>query len=480
MFHVTLKFFFSSAKSGRAYVSVRDLLEKEHPYDTVLGFPFTRIRSRNIVKKIMDGDLEGFIGLRGGRETYEDKVSRLFSFIPQRCKVREEEVGQVTKTQMQHLYGDKAKKELQKHLNKFFTLTKSYCDYQTGGLTVMSTTLFKWLVEKRGLAEFEVVHFLAYRYKNYLRSFLEPMLLRRQKLKEEIKSGNTGAKVTSEILKLTGNSFYGFSSCMINSYAKTVVRSSAQLEDRRSKHLENARSVSLIGCTPGKNNDDNSEEIHLLYAITKNNDTAKIQNICQLAAAILSNSKVLFFDCLFFFFRCFSPKRAEICYLDTDSAIYSISRIDLEELVEKKHLDEYRDNVGNYLHLGEADIPAHGKFKIETICESGLFHSSKCYWLGKAVDIEKEREEKRGKKRKRDDDNDESEAPSMKRFKGTSRGVQDSLQKKHFDLNKETGLPVGGFANRTKLAATGGFEMLMVGESKALVNPITIKRKYEV
>ena len=464
---------------------MEELLEREHPKDSVLGYKFSAIRQKDVFPKIMSEELQGFVVFKNGEECAKDKVSRLFSFIPQRCKVREEEVGQVTKDQMVSLHGkDKADKELKKHINKFFTLTKSYAD-SNGGVTVMSTTLFRWLVEKRQLSNFHIVHFLAYRYKNYLKEWLEPMLLRRQALKKKISEGESGLKVTSEIMKLLLNAFYGYSSLLSTSYAKTVVRSSSQLESSRSKQLESARSVSLIGCAPAKKRKKEGKEVaaenekELLFAITKSNSKAKIKNLSQLAAAILSNSKVIFFDAVYFFLKCFSAKKAELTYLDTDSALFTVSSVDLMDLVEDRYKDEFRENIDKYLHMGEPDKPAHGKLKIETVCRGGIFHSPKCYWLASEIDVE---EEKKSKKRKAEADPMENsgEASCMKRFKGTSRSVQNSLKKEHFDLNKDTMLPKPGYANRYKLNATLGFEMLLTGESKSLVNPVSVKRKFDV
>ena len=446
----------------------------------MLGYRFQAIRSNQVVSKILSGELTGFVVFKGGNETKRDKVSRLFSFIPQRCKVRPDEVGKVTRDQISSLYGEEnAEKELKKHLNKFFTITKGYADSDSGGVTAMSTTLFRWLVKHRGLRNFEIVHFLAYRYRSYLKEWLEPMLLERQKLKEQIKKGVPGTKVTSEIMKLICNSFYGFSSLMNNSYPKTLVRSSSQLEHKNSKQLENARSVSLIGCAPARagKKRKRSGDKELLFAITKSNKSAKIRNLCQLAAAILSNSKVIFFDAIFFFLQHLSAKRAELTYIDTDSSLFSLSSPDLMDVVEEKHKQSFLKNVDKYLHQGEPDKPAHGKFKLETVCRGGLFHSPKCYWLGPEVDVE---EEIRKRKRGEAPVVPEGEESCMKRFKGTSRSVQNSLRKEHFDLNPDTGLPKQGYANRSKLNATLGFEMLLTEECKSLVNPISVKRKFDV
>lgn len=133
--------------------------------DAVLGFRQHSFTRKALLKKVMDGQLDGFIGLRGGRETKQDKLSKLFSFVPQRSRVGLHEIGDATRMQIESLYEARdAPRVLQKYSERQYTLTKRYADYDNAGLLVMSSELFRWLVKERGLDGFDVVHFLAYRW----------------------------------------------------------------------------------------------------------------------------------------------------------------------------------------------------------------------------------------------------------------------------------------------------------------------------
>ena len=83
------------------------------------------------------------------------------------------------------------------------------------------------------------------------------------------------------------------------------------MDSSRSRQFETARSISLVGCAPSKRD---PKDMDLLYALTKKNDNAKVANLGQVSASILSNSKVVFFDKIFFLLDCFSTKRAEFAY----------------------------------------------------------------------------------------------------------------------------------------------------------------------
>lgn len=164
--------------------------------------------------------------------------------------------------------------------------------------------------------------------------------------------------------------------------------------------------------------------------------------------------------------------------LISDSAVLSLSREELRNTVENKMLASYDAKISSVIHDPSLNRPSHGLFKHEftddeNIITGGVFHSTKCYAL---------RVESRKRKRSatEDDDDDDDVFVNVKRFKGTARSIQNTLELKHFDLDPQTGLSRPAFANRSKLAATIGFQMTLTPESKRLVNPINVKRRFDV
>ena len=344
---------------AKMHKTLRDFLKHEHPDDSVLGFPFREISSKYLLKQILSGELTGFVGFEGGREkTPKDKVGSLFSFICQRSRVKESEIGELTKLQLRSQYGKQAPLMLKKYLSQYFTLTKSYADYQSAGLLVMNTRLFSWLVRERGMHDFRIRHFLAYRFKSYLSTFLLPLLTNRQREKTKIAQGDpTGCSLTCEILKLLGNSFFGYNSVRRNCFPKTYIRTGHQLTHAQNKLLPKARSINLIGTCAAKEKQvkkrpssdsaeseygerkrakfdpmgiDSDEEMDprentaqdrerdLVFSVTVDNSDAKVANLMQVSSSILSNSKEVFFSHIKWLLEMISTKKGELTYMDTD------------------------------------------------------------------------------------------------------------------------------------------------------------------
>ena len=193
------------AKSKKEYKTIRELLRQEYPVDSILGFQTHTYTQQSALEGIMNGNVEGFVAIEGGRETARDKVSKLFSFVPQRGRVRASEIGAVTRKQLSALHGERAEKMLRDLCSKSYTLTKSYADFERSGVVAMSTWLLRWLVEKRKFRDFKIAHLLRYRHRSYLASYLVPKLLKRESVKERIARGETHLALESEILKLLLN-----------------------------------------------------------------------------------------------------------------------------------------------------------------------------------------------------------------------------------------------------------------------------------
>lgn len=55
----------------------------------------------------------------------------------------------------------------------------------------------------------------------------------------------------------------------------------------------------------------------MLFAVTRRNDDARVSNIAQMSASILSNSRVLFFQHVSTLLRILDKRVSEQCYQDT-------------------------------------------------------------------------------------------------------------------------------------------------------------------
>ena len=322
---------------------------------------------------------------------------------------------------------------------------------------------------------------MCYQYRSYLTNFLQPILRKRQKEKEKIEAGDpTGCPLTVDLDKGTLNFYYGYNALQRNVFPKTFIRTGSQLVSRHSTLLSRARSITLIGCIPRKKKhrqdltssvqnlqdqftaDENEPDLELLYSISVDNSQAKITNLIQVSACILSNSKEIYFSHIKWLLDMMSSKRCELKYLDTDSIILSGSSPNLRDMVETRKLVQFDREVDYHIFREGSGLEAPGKLKYEFIGDRGYVYAVKCYYIEK--------------------DQDDGEAPvTIKRFKGCSRDVQKFLDARFYNLQSSTGLSeAGGFANRRKLAGTMGYQMSLTLESKALTHPISFKRIWHV
>ena len=75
-----------------------------------------------------------------------------------------------------------------------------------------------------------------------------------------------------------------------------------------------------------------------LYSMVSSGVTKKIRNCISKAVAILSNSKTIILGHVNFLLECLDPRLAQLCYMDTDSCIFSFTHPSLEDnlLPEKR------------------------------------------------------------------------------------------------------------------------------------------------
>jgi uncharacterized protein (DUF3820 family) len=114
-------------------------------------------------------------------------------------------VSDYTKAQIAEFYGldddnddgEGVKKYLEKQPARTLNSTSFHSE------ETVSTAYLRWLMKKRGFVDFEVTHFLWYKFNDHPRQFIEPLLQLRHRLKQE---GNLAA---AEALKLIVNSDYG-------------------------------------------------------------------------------------------------------------------------------------------------------------------------------------------------------------------------------------------------------------------------------
>jgi len=184
-----------------------------------------------------------------------------------------------------------------------------------------------------------------------------------------------------------------------------------------------------------------------LYAVETSGSKRALFNNLPKAVAVLGNSKRVFFSHLQTMLDCLDPALAELCYIDTDSCLWSLSHPRLEDclLADKRSLWERKNIVAD--ESGAASC--HGKLKLEGTYSAALFKTSKIYRLL-----------------------DEESAAVYTRAKGVNRHQALRLENRHFDANWNSAVVV----HRTSLRPRKTGEIWMATEAKKLSVPFNLKR----
>ena len=181
-----------------------------------------------------------------------------------------------------------------------------------------------------------------------------------------------------------------------------------------------------------------------LYAVEVDGGNKRIFNNLPKAVAVLGNSKRVFFSHLHVMLTCLDPALAELCYIDTDSCLWSLTYQTLEECILDEKRDEWRRR--DIIADEDSERSCHGKLKLEGTYRGGLFKTTKIYRL--------------------------FDECVYTRCKGVNRYVAERLENRHFDVDWNSAVTV----HRTCLRPTRTGEIVIASEARSLSVPFNLKR----
>ena len=191
-----------------------------------------------------------------------------------------------------------------------------------------------------------------------------------------------------------------------------------------------------------------------LYSISVSGVTKAIKNCIPKAVAILSNSKTIILGHVQIMLECLDPALAELCYMDTDSCIFSFTHPLLDDnlLPEKKEFW----SAANILADEAAPESCHGKLKLEGTFRVGFFKALKIYRLFSSREFEREKKEK----------------ICYTRCKGVNRNIAKIIPNDIFARDSVEKTVI----HRSCLRPSRTGEMLIAHECKSLAAPFNLKR----
>ena len=206
-----------------------------------------------------------------------------------------------------------------------------------------------------------------------------------------------------------------------------------------------------------------------LWAVVTDGGKKRIFNTLPRAVAVLSNSKRLFLGHLSLMLRCLDPRLAELCYVDTDSCVWSLSHSALEHCLLPERVERWR--AAAILADEKSPSSCHGKLKLEGLFDGGLFKTMKIYRLF---------EKSRPRAGAAEDDSGAGNEwkVAYTRCKGINRWAAEHLPDGTFDPRDESVLGESRrqavYRNALRPSRTG--EIRLVSESRSLALPFNFKR----
>ena len=148
--------------------------------------------------------------------------------------------------------------------------------------------------------------------------------------------------------------------------------------------------------------------------------------------------------------ECADPRLVELCYIDTDSCIFSMTFSNWEDCVRPDR--QLLWNSSKVMADENADASCHGQMKCEGTYKAGLFKTLKIYRLF-----------------------DELSLLPYTRCKGVSRYLAEKLEDSAFD----SGQTVSEVISRTCIRPTASGQINLTRESRKLAVAYNLKRKVD-
>jgi hypothetical protein len=188
--------------SEKTYYNIQELLSCERPDEFYQPPPKHQeyLHKETLIKDIVNDKITGFITISGGRENRPPDASSHFGFCVQNYAPTPEQVSPFTKQQMSEFNGISLE-EVDELIAKQPPRTLNSTTFHQE--ETISTNYLKWLIKERNFVDFDITHFLWFKFGSHTRDFIEPLLQLRHEMK---KMGNLAA---AEILKLLVNGHYG-------------------------------------------------------------------------------------------------------------------------------------------------------------------------------------------------------------------------------------------------------------------------------
>jgi hypothetical protein len=209
----------------------------------------------------------------------------------------------------------------------------------------ISTEYLNWLHIHFGFENPpDIYHALFFQLDTYLKPYIESRLKARKELKELIKKEKNAEtrqvyEIQSELIKLMLNSCYGFTLCNVASTKFKTLENRKNIPNK-SKARDKIKNVIQLG-----------EKIFLVELNKTINDSFQTL-LGQVGSYILFHSKIILIKRLYFLLKYLNPTKAQLLYMDTDSAHFLVKHPDFIDNVDEPFKDIFRQLVDKHFDSG--------------------------------------------------------------------------------------------------------------------------------
>ena len=482
--------------------SITELIRVKFPDDSLEGLSLGTFSQEKLIRNILDDDGKkygGFVTVFGGEESEtKSPAADAVGFCHGKVKINEDMIGPFTLRQMAleaNRVGVEPKKFIRQKLRDK-TPTTVTRDYH-GRTETISVAFLRFLIEKRGFKNFSILHYIHYNERNYIASFIEDMLQRRHELRRQPGGGDP---LMSLILKLIPNSFFGYNAIARNKFTRLRIVNASSLTEKgkrfKLKPKDQVTGVTLVGVVTksarrkklkkGSKRKAGKKTADLVYAVAYKRPSTKVINFAQVAAAILSNSRVIFFSLIDRLLNVLDWRKAALVYCDTDSCYLSLckcSEAGWSAVLRPEHQEKPEEVLSDIFENKDSTVQQSGFLKNEgqskermsiltktyfsTVTPAGEFRyilvrSAKAYYLGEKLDSIAVGGGSGG-------------GGDKVAFKGVARKAHGSLRPDHFGQNVSK---IAAVCNTTTMRPTASAsEVVMRKETKSLGRPFNYKRR---
>jgi hypothetical protein len=310
-------------------------------------FPYKKLYTyKGFLDNILTKKLTGLIVVKD-LEIKKNNQNPCFGFIIQKAEYTSKHLSDYTR----------------KQLTKLSPGPKVISLHKSSSFMVISTDYFVWLYNTFGFEQTpDIYHALLFQQAHYLRSQIELKLKTRKILKEKIKNERDPEKkqiyeIRAELIKLMLNSCYGFTLCNLTS-SKFKSFINMQTIPKHTKRKQKIASCVQL-----------SHRVYLAEYKTSQIQSPFETMLGHVGCSILFHSKIILLRRLNYLLKFLNPTKAQLLYMDTDSAHFLVKHKRFEDNVDENLKSQFLSLFDKHFETGD---------KISGIwVEEGFFNSGK-------------------------------------------------------------------------------------------------------